>query len=179
MCDVADAARLDGSWAWPADAEKRRFFKVEVAMPDGATAADAPGPVVGGEEANVLSTLVEHLRLPHKRGELWYNTPRCHNKERDDNMSYTLNVEPDIMHKAESYALRNGTTLDAMIRAYMIVIVSKDAMAMNDDSADAYVPQRRHVRIGSMRDEIDLPNDFDQKFEQLDAQVAAMFNEVS
>ena len=93
-------------------------------------------------------------------------------------MSYTLNVEPDIMHKAESYALRNGTTLDAMIRAYMIVIVSQDAMVTNDDSADAYVPQRRRVRIGSMRGEIDLPNDFDQKFEQLDAQVAAMFNEV-
>ncbi len=32
-----------------ADAEKHRFFKVEVAMPDGATATDAPGPVGGGE----------------------------------------------------------------------------------------------------------------------------------
>ena len=33
----------------PADAERHRFFKVEVAMPDGATATDAPGPVGGGE----------------------------------------------------------------------------------------------------------------------------------
>ena len=39
----------DVAWAWPADAAKHRFFKVEVAMPDGATATDAPGPVGGGE----------------------------------------------------------------------------------------------------------------------------------
>jgi hypothetical protein len=36
-----------------ADAANHRFFKVEVAMPDGATAADAPGPV-GGEEIGEL-----------------------------------------------------------------------------------------------------------------------------
>ena len=46
---VWGAATLDGSWAWPADAVRHRFFKVEVAMPDGATATDAPGPVGGGE----------------------------------------------------------------------------------------------------------------------------------
>ena len=46
---VGGAATLDGSWAWPADAAKHRFFKVEVAMPDGATATDAPGPVGGGD----------------------------------------------------------------------------------------------------------------------------------
>ena len=40
-------------------------------------------------------------------------------------MSYTLNVEPDIVHKAESYAMRHGTTLDAMIRTCMLIIVSQ------------------------------------------------------
>ncbi len=44
---VWGAATLDGSWAWPADAAKHRFFKVEVAMPDGATVTDEPGPVGG------------------------------------------------------------------------------------------------------------------------------------
>ncbi len=43
------AATLGGPWTWPADAAKHRFFKVEVVMPDGATATDAPGPVGGGE----------------------------------------------------------------------------------------------------------------------------------
>ena len=96
-------------------------------------------------------------------------------------MSYTLNVEPDIMHKVESYALRNGTTLDAMIRACMLVIVSQsqhqdDGLVQPSDSRRSVY---RKVRIGSMRDEIKLPKDFDQEFESLDSDVAAMFNEVS
>lgn len=40
-------------------------------------------------------------------------------------MSYTLNIDPEIIRKGESYALRNGTTLDALIRACAIVIASQ------------------------------------------------------
>ena len=96
-------------------------------------------------------------------------------------MSYTLNVEPDIMHKVESYALRNGTTLDAMIRACMLVIVSQGQAANVSPSQtmDSRRSAYRKIQIGAMRDEIKLPKDFDQKFESLDSDVAAMFNEVS
>ena len=96
-------------------------------------------------------------------------------------MSYTLNVEPDLMHKVESYALRNGTTLDAMIRACMLVIVSQGQAASDfpSQALDSHRSACRKLHIGSMRDEIKLPTDFDQKFENLDSDVAAMFNEVS
>ena len=57
-------------------------------------------------------------------------------------MSYTLNVEPDIVHKAESYAMRHGTTLDAMIRTCM--------------------PRKSSLKIGSMRDEVRLPEEVDR-----------------
>lgn len=95
-------------------------------------------------------------------------------------MSYTLNVEPDVMHRAESYALRKGTTLDALLRAYLLV-VSRDECPCGTPVAPpqaAAHPSRRRVRIGSMREEISLPEGFDRAFEQLDAQVAATFGEM-
>ena len=85
------------------------------------------------------------------------------------------------MHKVESYALRNGTTLDAMIRACMLVIISQ-GQAANDlpfQTIDSRRSAYRKIQIGAMRDEIKLPEDFDQNFESLDSDVAAMFNEVS
>ena len=38
-------------------------------------------------------------------------------------MSYTMTMEPDLKHKAEAYAARQGTTLDGIIRAYLISVV--------------------------------------------------------
>ena len=43
-------------------------------------------------------------------------------------MSYTLTIEPEIVKEAESCAARNGTTLDAMIRACLLVFVARDGM---------------------------------------------------
>ena len=43
-------------------------------------------------------------------------------------MSYTLTIEPEIVKEAESCAVRNGTTLDAMIRACLLVLVARDGM---------------------------------------------------
>ena len=85
-------------------------------------------------------------------------------------MSYTLTIEPEIVKEAESCAARNGTTLDAMIRACLLVLVSGDGM---------YGGRRELVtntiKIGSMRDEVKLPDNFDETFDSLDGEVASMF----
>ena len=93
-------------------------------------------------------------------------------------MSYTLNVEPDIVHKAESYAMRHGTTLDAMIRTCMLIIVSQGDGGEDFDSLwnGMYEPRKSSLKIGSMRDEVRLPEEFDREFDRLDAQVAFLFN---
>ncbi len=94
-------------------------------------------------------------------------------------MSYTLNVEPDVVREAESYAVRNGTTLDAMIRAYLLMIGVQSSLrgmaSLVSDTADE-VTQVSRIKIGSMRNEVKLPNEFDHEFDQLDAQVATMFD---
>lgn len=87
-------------------------------------------------------------------------------------MSYTLNIESDIVKEAESCARRNGTTLDAMIRACLVVIVSH-GMAKGGGVSPA-VPGI--LKIGSMKDEVRLPTNFDDVFDSLDGEVAAMFN---
>lgn len=90
-------------------------------------------------------------------------------------MSYTLMIEPEIVKEAESCAVRNGTTLDAMIRACLLVFVSRDGMNGGN------VPTGRRelipstIKIGSMRDEIKLPDNFDESFDSLDGEVASMF----
>ena len=90
-------------------------------------------------------------------------------------MSYTLTIEPEIVKEAESCAARNGTTLDAMIRACLLVFVSRDGM--NDGKVLAgrrdFVPSV--IKIGSMRDEVKLPDNFDETFNSLDGEVASMF----
>ena len=90
-------------------------------------------------------------------------------------MSYTLTIEPEIVKEAESCAACNGTTLDAMIRACLLVFVSRDGM--NDGKVLAgrreLVPSA--IKIGSMRDEIKLPDNFDETFDSLDDEVASLF----
>ena len=87
-------------------------------------------------------------------------------------MSYTLNIESDIVKEAESCARRNGTTLDAMIRACLVVIVSHGMTKEGGVSPD--VPGV--LKIGSMKDEVRLPANFDDVFDSLDGEVATMFN---
>ena len=93
-------------------------------------------------------------------------------------MSYTLDIEPSIVKEAESCAVRNGTTLDAMIRACLLVFVSQN----DSHSATASSHWRNHsqkasrVEIGSMKDELQLPECFDEAFDALDRDVAQMFN---
>ncbi len=93
-------------------------------------------------------------------------------------MSYTLNVESDIVHKAESYAMRHGTTLDAMIRACMLIIVSQGDGGEDPGSLRNWMhePRKSSLKIGAMRDEVRLPEGFDREFDRLDAQVASLFN---
>ena len=93
-------------------------------------------------------------------------------------MSYTLNIEPDIVNKAESFAARKGTTVDAMIRACLLVFVSQ--VTVNDGGSSLaqqdVAPLSRTLEIGSMKDEITLPDNFDEAFDALDQDVASMFN---
>ena len=88
-------------------------------------------------------------------------------------MSYTLTIEPEIVREAESCAIRNGTTLDAMIRACLLVFVSRDAMKSgvqaHRDSASS------SIKIGLMKDEVRLPDNFDEVFDSLDDEVASLF----
>ena len=85
-------------------------------------------------------------------------------------MSYTLTIEPEIVKEAESCAARNGTTLDAMIRACLLVFVSRDGM--NGGRRELIT---NTIKIGSMKDEIELPDNFDEAFDSLDGEVASMF----
>ncbi len=85
-------------------------------------------------------------------------------------MSYTLTIEPEIVKEAESCAARNGTTLDAMIRACLLVFVSRDGM--NGGRRELVT---NTIKIGSMRDEVKLPDNFDEAFDSLDGEVASMF----
>lgn len=41
-------------------------------------------------------------------------------------MSYTMTMEPDLKRKAEAYAARQGMTLDGVIRAYLVTIVTHE-----------------------------------------------------
>ncbi len=88
-------------------------------------------------------------------------------------MSYTLTIEPEIVKEAESCAARNGTTLDAMIRACLLVFVARDGMnglaQAHRDSVSS------GIKIGLMKDEVRLPDNFDEVFESLDNEVASMF----
>ena len=40
-------------------------------------------------------------------------------------MSYTLNIEPEIIRDAEVYAKRNGTTLEQFVRACVLVAATQ------------------------------------------------------
>lgn len=93
-------------------------------------------------------------------------------------MSYTLNIEPDIVKEAESCAARKGTTVDAMIRACLLVFVSQAAVTDGKNSlAQQEVPSvSKPIEIGSMKNEITLPDNFDEVFDSLDQDVASMFN---
>ena len=90
-------------------------------------------------------------------------------------MSYTLTIEPEIVKEAESCAVRNGTTLDAMIRACLLVLVARDGM----NGGKAWTIRRdvvpSAIKIGSMRDEVKLPDNFDEAFNSLDGEIASMF----
>ena len=92
-------------------------------------------------------------------------------------MSYTLNVEREIVDKAEAYAFSKGTSLDNMIRACMLVIVSQSEIN-NGAQTHLYVNTasgRKRINIGSLRDEVRLPENFDNDFSALDEQVVKMF----
>ena len=95
-------------------------------------------------------------------------------------MSYTLNIEPNIVKEAESCALRNGTTIDAMIRACLLVFVAQGTMGNGDVEAPRLwqnqAQQKQALQIGSMKEEINLPDNFDEVFDSLDHEVASMFN---
>ena len=82
-------------------------------------------------------------------------------------MSYTLNIEPSIVKEAETRAARKGTTIDAMIRACLLVFVAHDAA---DDGELTPVSQNQSpkgsvIKIGAMKDEISLPDSFDETFD--------------
>jgi hypothetical protein len=92
-------------------------------------------------------------------------------------MSYTLNIEPSIVKEAESCAMRNGTTVDAMIREYLLVLVSHEVSGKGGVPIvhGAMRPKAKSMKIGCMKDEINLPDNFDGVFDSLDQEVASMF----
>ena len=99
-------------------------------------------------------------------------------KEGSCEMSYTLSIEPDIVKEAESCAARNGTTLDAMIRACLLVFVSGGALNCGKAPFvwQDWSQEKVGLKIGSMKDEIHLPKNFDEVFDSMDEGVASMFN---
>ncbi len=50
-------------------------------------------------------------------------------------MSYTLNIEPEIIRDAEMYARRNGTTLDQMVRACFLVAAAQKELSITGQEA--------------------------------------------
>ena len=90
-------------------------------------------------------------------------------------MSYTLTIEPEIVKEAESCAVRNGTTLDAMIRACLLVFVSRESMNGGNVLSGRRESIPNTIKIGSMKDEIKLPGNFDEAFDSLDGEVVSMF----
>ena len=91
-------------------------------------------------------------------------------------MSYTLNIAPNIVKEAESRAARNGTTIDELIRACLLVFVSHDAVNDGDIPLARLNAMPHTLKIGSMKDEINLPDNFDETFDSLDQETASMFN---
>ena len=93
-------------------------------------------------------------------------------------MSYTLNIEPSIVKEAETCAVRNGTTIDAMIRACLLVIVTHGSMGFGEvlPTQQGKSSEVRTLKIGSMKGEINLPDNFDEVFDSLDQETASMFN---
>ena len=59
-----------------------------------------------------------------------------------------------------------------------MIIVSQGDGGEDFDSLwnGMYEPWKSSVKIGSMRDEVRLPEEFDREFDRLDAQVASLFN---
>ena len=60
-------------------------------------------------------------------------------------MSYTLTLEPDVVKTAEVCASRRGTTLDSLIRAYLVSFVREeesegDRLSKDLDSFLAHLP---------------------------------------
>ena len=47
-------------------------------------------------------------------------------------MSYTLALEPDVVRTAEICASRRGTTLDSLIRAYLVSFVREEEPPPSD-----------------------------------------------
>jgi len=41
-------------------------------------------------------------------------------------MSYTMTIEPEVMHKAQACALRRGVTVDALVRSYLVSLVRQE-----------------------------------------------------
>lgn len=63
---------------------------------------------------------------------------------------------------------------------YHVILVKVDAQSeivheSEKGNSSGRVPFSAHVKIGSMRDEIRMPDDFDRTFESLDGDVNALF----
>ena len=63
-------------------------------------------------------------------------------------------------------------------RQGLLFIVSQGDGGEDFDSLwnGMYEPRKSSLKIGSMRDEVRLPEEFDREFDRLDAQVASLFN---
>ena len=89
-------------------------------------------------------------------------------------MSYTLNVERNIVDAAERCAVRRGVSLGDMLRAYMIVVIQ-------DDSAQKYIAadrgRRRGMRLGLAKGKYRLPTDEEDR--AMDLEIQKMFEESS
>jgi len=64
--------------------------------------------------------------------------------------------------------------------SYQVILVKINSLQkrVTPPCLSAHVPtsgERHGLKIGIMKNEIRLPNDFDQSFESLDSQVASMF----
>lgn len=63
-------------------------------------------------------------------------------------MSYTLDIDPDIAIRAERYAKRNGSSVEAILKAYLMVIVTEDPLP-EEKKRPRIISRRVHALRGA------------------------------
>ena len=82
------------------------------------------------------------------------------------------------MKKAGKCAMRHETIVDAMIRACLLMLVDNGSIVSEGSLPTWQNPlsEPQTINIGSMKDEINMPDNFDEVFDSLDGETASTFS---